>query len=239
MNQQLSLLVELQNADSRLLLKKAELDKIPARIARTEKILDSARAAEKDFKHRLEELNKKIAEVKDYEKRNQIFLERKKIIEELRANQSLPVKVLDESCLEPYGETAGPLVAEYGGEYLARSANPEAVEGTWPSDRDTVIMRWPSREAFKAFWDSPGYAKAKEIRRWADQLVTLAKKGDLHARRQAISRTAGEQNVVKVALQQVRRHPRRLLIGGRGENQFQHVLHRPTAVHEFHRQPVQ
>lgn len=29
--------------------------------------------------------------------------------------------------------------------------------------------------------------KAKEIRRWADQLVTLAKRGDLHARRQAMA----------------------------------------------------
>jgi large subunit ribosomal protein L17 len=30
-------------------------------------------------------------------------------------------------------------------------------------------------------------AKAKEIRRWADHLITLAKRGDLHARRQALS----------------------------------------------------
>ena len=30
-------------------------------------------------------------------------------------------------------------------------------------------------------------AKAKEVRRWADQLVTLAKRGDLHARRQAMA----------------------------------------------------
>ncbi len=30
-------------------------------------------------------------------------------------------------------------------------------------------------------------AKAKEIRRWADKLVTLAKRGDLHARRQALA----------------------------------------------------
>jgi large subunit ribosomal protein L17 len=29
--------------------------------------------------------------------------------------------------------------------------------------------------------------KAKELRRWADQLVTLAKRGDLHARRTALS----------------------------------------------------
>ena len=27
-------------------------------------------------------------------------------------------------------------------------------------------------------------AKAKELRRWADHLITLAKRGDLHARRQ-------------------------------------------------------
>ncbi len=30
-------------------------------------------------------------------------------------------------------------------------------------------------------------AKAKELRVWADNMVTLAKKGDLHARRQALA----------------------------------------------------
>jgi len=30
-------------------------------------------------------------------------------------------------------------------------------------------------------------AKAKELRRWADHIITLAKKGDLHARRQALA----------------------------------------------------
>lgn len=29
--------------------------------------------------------------------------------------------------------------------------------------------------------------KAKELRRWADQMITLAKRGDLHARRQALA----------------------------------------------------
>ena len=29
--------------------------------------------------------------------------------------------------------------------------------------------------------------KAKELRRWADHLITLAKRGDLHARRQALA----------------------------------------------------
>ena len=38
-------------------------------------------------------------------------------------------------------------------------------------------------------------AKAKELRRWADKMVTLAKRGDLHARRQALS-IMMEKNVV-------------------------------------------
>ena len=30
-------------------------------------------------------------------------------------------------------------------------------------------------------------AKAKELKRWADRLISLAKRGDLHARRQAMA----------------------------------------------------
>ena len=37
--------------------------------------------------------------------------------------------------------------------------------------------------------------KAKELRRWADHIITLAKRGDLHARRQALS-IIMEKNVV-------------------------------------------
>lgn len=37
--------------------------------------------------------------------------------------------------------------------------------------------------------------KAKEIRRWADRVITLAKRGDLHARRQVLS-IVMEKNVV-------------------------------------------
>jgi large subunit ribosomal protein L17 len=38
-------------------------------------------------------------------------------------------------------------------------------------------------------------AKAKEVSRWADHLITLAKRGDLHARRQALA-IVREKNVV-------------------------------------------
>jgi large subunit ribosomal protein L17 len=41
-------------------------------------------------------------------------------------------------------------------------------------------------------------AKAKELRRWADHLITLAKKGDLHARRQALAIVREKQIVHKL-----------------------------------------
>jgi len=39
-------------------------------------------------------------------------------------------------------------------------------------------------------------AKAKELRSWADSMITLAKRGDLHARRQALA-VIREKTVVK------------------------------------------
>jgi len=40
--------------------------------------------------------------------------------------------------------------------------------------------------------------KAKELRRWADHLITLAKKGDLHARRQALAIVREKEIVYKL-----------------------------------------
>lgn len=38
-------------------------------------------------------------------------------------------------------------------------------------------------------------AKAKELRRYADKLITLGKRGDLHARRQAIKKLGGDHSL--------------------------------------------
>lgn len=44
--------------------------------------------------------------------------------------------------------------------------------------------------------------KAKELRRWADRLITLAKRGDLHARRQALA-IVREEDVVHKLFEEV------------------------------------
>lgn len=41
-------------------------------------------------------------------------------------------------------------------------------------------------------------AKAKELRQWAEQIITLAKRGDLHARRQSLSVVRSKKVVAKL-----------------------------------------
>jgi large subunit ribosomal protein L17 len=41
-------------------------------------------------------------------------------------------------------------------------------------------------------------AKAKEARQWAEQIITLAKRGDLHARRQALAAVRSKKVVAKL-----------------------------------------
>ena len=48
--------------------------------------------------------------------------------------------------------------------------------------------------------------KAKELRRWADNLITLAKRGDVHARRQALSIIREKKVVYKLFAEAVERY---------------------------------
>jgi len=41
-------------------------------------------------------------------------------------------------------------------------------------------------------------AKAKEVRQWAEKIITLAKRGDLHARRQSLSVVRSKKVVAKL-----------------------------------------
>jgi len=41
-------------------------------------------------------------------------------------------------------------------------------------------------------------AKAKEVRQWAEQIITLAKRGDLHARRQSLALVRSKRVVAKL-----------------------------------------
>jgi uncharacterized protein (DUF1330 family)/ADP-ribose pyrophosphatase YjhB (NUDIX family) len=75
-------------------------------------------------------------------------------------------RVTDREELAVYAETAGKLVTEHGGRLLAASYSPpsEVVEGSWQRETVVVLHGWPSREAFRHFYDSDEYQAARKHR---------------------------------------------------------------------------
>ena len=73
--------------------------------------------------------------------------------------------VTDREGFKDYNAALPPIYRKYGGEYLALVPAPlvEVAEGPVES-RSIVLARFPSREAARAFWDSPEYAEAKKLR---------------------------------------------------------------------------
>jgi len=73
--------------------------------------------------------------------------------------------VTDREGFKAYSAALPPIYRKYGGHYLALVPAPllEVVEGP-PESRSVVLAKFPSRQAARAFWDSPEYAAAKKLR---------------------------------------------------------------------------
>ncbi|MEM7193939.1 MAG: DUF1330 domain-containing protein [Pseudomonadota bacterium] len=56
-----------------------------------------------------------------------------------------------------YVEPATALVSAHGGEYLARTASHERLEGEGDDAALRIIIRWPSKDAANAFMTDPEY----------------------------------------------------------------------------------
>ena len=72
-------------------------------------------------------------------------------------------QVTDPEQFKQYGTLAPAAVAAAGGEYLARGGKSEALEGDWLPPRVTVL-RFPSYDAAKAFYDSAAYQDVRKHR---------------------------------------------------------------------------
>jgi uncharacterized protein (DUF1330 family) len=73
------------------------------------------------------------------------------------------VSILDAAAFQTYRARAASSIAKYGGKYLARGGEVQALEGTW-SPRTIIIVEFPSREQARAWYSSPEYASALELR---------------------------------------------------------------------------
>lgn len=63
-----------------------------------------------------------------------------------------------------YGAAAAKLVAQFGGKYVLRGPGAELLEGDFGAGASMVISEWPDKAAAHAFWNSPEYAEAKNLR---------------------------------------------------------------------------
>lgn len=68
------------------------------------------------------------------------------------------VDVKDADAYAKYAELAGPAVAKYGGEFLARGGDVEVMEGT--TRARCVIIRFDDMETAKRFYNGPEYQEA-------------------------------------------------------------------------------
>jgi len=73
------------------------------------------------------------------------------------------VEVRDAEAMERYRTSAAHSIAQYGGRYLVRGGPIEQLEGNW-SPRALVIVEFPDIEQAKAWYRSPEYATALDIR---------------------------------------------------------------------------
>jgi uncharacterized protein (DUF1330 family) len=86
------------------------------------------------------------------------------------------VKVTDWERYRQYTRATPAAIARFGGKFIVRGGQVLALEGP-EEDRRIVIIEFPTFEQAKAFYNSPEYAAAKELRAGAAEGQFLAIEG--------------------------------------------------------------
>ena len=73
------------------------------------------------------------------------------------------VEVSDPQQYRQYTALTPAAIAAAGGEFVVRGGRHETLEGGWTPGR-VVVIRFPTFEAAKAFYDSPPYREARAKR---------------------------------------------------------------------------
>ena len=81
-------------------------------------------------------------------------------------------RITDPEQFKQYMAAAPEVVKAFGGEYLVRGGRLEVLEGDWQPPRMTVL-RYPSFDAAKAMYDSPGYVAARTLRAGATAVFNM------------------------------------------------------------------
>lgn len=82
--------------------------------------------------------------------------------------------ITDPECYQAYGPLAGPAVAAYGGEVVTAGPPLHTLEGKAPAT--VVVLRFPSAEVARDWYESPEYQEALSHRlgSTSDNLLLVA-----------------------------------------------------------------
>lgn len=69
----------------------------------------------------------------------------------------------DPAAFQIYRTRAAASITQYGGRYLARGGSVEPLEGEW-SPRTIIILEFPDIDRARAWYRSPEYAQALQVR---------------------------------------------------------------------------
>lgn len=84
------------------------------------------------------------------------------------------VRITDPKAMADYMAEAPRTVAEFGGRYLVRGNDVQALEGTWEHER-MVVVEFPDKAAALGWYHSAQYAPLREVRqRSAETVILLA-----------------------------------------------------------------
>jgi uncharacterized protein (DUF1330 family) len=86
------------------------------------------------------------------------------------------MQVTDTARYASYRAGVNDALQKYGGRFLVRGGDVEALEGPAFSKR-MVVVEFASMEALRKFWDSPEYEALKQIRREASEAEIWAVQG--------------------------------------------------------------
>lgn len=76
-------------------------------------------------------------------------------------------RVTDPARFAAYTKVVPALVAQFGGRYRVLGGTTDVLEGDWHRGLPllkTVVSEWPDRAAAMAFWTSPEYREAAQLR---------------------------------------------------------------------------
>jgi len=73
------------------------------------------------------------------------------------------VDIHDPETYERYKTLTPASLIPFGGKFVVRGAATTTLEGSWTPKR-FVMLEFPSADAARAWWSSPGYAEAKKLR---------------------------------------------------------------------------